>query len=135
MALHLSRKHHTLLLKWAEEADNQECCGLLFGRGSSISDIRWTRNVATDPSTRFEIDPRALIDAERISRNGEAPVIGYFHSHPNGRSEPSGTDISQAADDGRYWLIIADGQISAWEPKAKDGVVCDFAPIRLIVEG
>jgi desampylase len=135
MALHLSRKHRAQLLKWAEVADDEECCGLLLGQGSSISDIRSTRNAATDPRKHFEIDPGSLIDAERNSRNGGTPVMGYFHSHPNGLARPSACDINQAADDGRCWLIVADGQITAWEPKARGGVVHGFVPIELIVEG
>ncbi len=135
MPLHLSRKHRAQLLKWAEEAATQECCGLLLGEAASVLDIRWTRNTATDPRMHFEIDPGCLIDAERSSRNGGTPVIGYFHSHPNGLTRPSATDINYAADDGRCWIIIADGEISAWEPEARGGVVYGFVPIDLIVEG
>ncbi len=83
----------------------------------------------------FEIDPVALIAAHKRVRAGGDPIIGYFHSHPHGLAGPSATDIAQAATDGRYWLIIADGAISVWQPVGTGGEVVRFQQLRLIVEG
>jgi proteasome lid subunit RPN8/RPN11 len=41
-------------------------------------------------------------------------VIGYFHSHPQGRAEPSTTDRACAAGDGRVWAIIAGDEVRFW---------------------
>jgi desampylase len=135
MSLHLSRKHHSQLLKWAKDAGNQECCGLLLGQGNMVSNIEHTTNVATDTAHHFEIDPAALIASHKHARGGGEPVIGYFHSHPNGLARPSASDVAQASDDGRYWLIIADEEISAWMPSGLAGRVTAFEPVALVVEG
>lgn len=135
MALRLSRKHHDAMLKWALDAADYECCGLLFGRDDAVIALEQCANVAADPAQHFEIDPVALIAAHRSARAGGPPLIGYFHSHPNGLARPSATDVQQASDDGRYWMIIAQGKLSAWLPIAIDGVVDDFEPVSLIVEG
>ena len=37
--------------------------------------------------------------------------MGYYHSHPNGRAEPSPTDRASAAHDGKVWAIAANGQV------------------------
>ena len=72
-------------------------------------------NVHPAPETHFEIDPQALVDAHRAARRGGRPVAGYYHSHPNGLAEPSVTDRTMAAGDGRVWLIVARGEITGWK--------------------
>jgi desampylase len=135
MALQLSRKHHRQLLQWALDAGEEECCGLLLGQGVRVIEIERTRNVAPVPRNGFEIDPAALIAAYRRARQGGLGILGYFHSHPNGSPHPSSADVAQAADDGRYWLIIANRNITAWQPEGVKGQVTVFQPISLLVEG
>jgi desampylase len=135
MALRLSRQHRDAMLEWAFDAVGDECCGLLYGREDTIIAIEQCANVAADPAQHFEIDPAALIAAHKRARAGGPPLIGYIHSHPNGLAGPSPTDVQQASDDGRYWLIVTDGKLSAWRPTATDGVVDGFEQVSLIVEG
>lgn len=116
MQLHLSRTHRQQLLDWAAAANPCECCGLLLGRGDIVESIELTANVADDMATHFEIDPATLIHAEKKERNGGLQILGYFHSHPNGKAEPSTEDAAMAAADERRWLIIAKGQVTAWRP-------------------
>lgn len=102
------------LLREAESAHPQECCGLLLGRGGAIEAMQVARNVHPDPATHFEIDPAALIAAYRDERAGGPSLIGFYHSHPNGVARPSATDAACAAGDGRLWAIIADGEVALW---------------------
>lgn len=120
MGLKLSRQQRQLLLDWAKEAGKNECCGLLLGRDCEVERVERTANVAADPHRSFEINPAALIAAEKQGRQGGPTIIGYFHSHPNGRAEPSSDDAASASSDGRYWLIIANGEITSWLPLAND---------------
>ena len=62
----------------------QEICGILLGRDGRVNSYRIARNVAADPVRHFEIDPATLIAAERASRDGGDPILGYYHSHPAG---------------------------------------------------
>lgn len=121
MAVHISRQHFDQLLDFAKLAEPNECCGLLFGENGRIVDVKTAENVATNPASHFEIDPAALIAAEKEQRAGGMAILGYFHSHPGGTCNPSQTDADAAAKDGRYWLIIANNDIKAWRAAAPGG--------------
>ena len=135
MALHLSSSDWRQLLHWAEMAGEHECCGILRGEGDRVSGVELAQNVATDPNRHFEIDPAALISAAKDVRSGGIPVLGFFHSHPNGIAAPSPTDIAQAAPDEHIWLIIAGEAITAWQPEVVGNQVTRFTPVVLMKEG
>lgn len=134
MALLLSSSIKADLLDWAVKAVPEECCGLLMGQASRVEAALLAKNVAADPVRHFEIDPATLIAAEKAARNGGRGIIGYFHSHPPpAQGEPSQTDISAAANDGRIWIIIAQGQVSAWRPQpGTQGEIKAFEPVPVI---
>lgn len=95
-------------------AHPRECCGLLLGQGARIERAVPAANVHPDPERHFEIDPAALIAAHRAARAGGPQVVGYYHSHPNGRAEPSVEDIAMAERAGRFWAIVAAGNVLLW---------------------
>lgn len=135
MELQLSSNHRQQLLDWAKSAGDHECCGILRGQGTQIAALQFGNNVAADTARHFEIDPDVLISAHKDARAGGLPLMGYFHSHPNGCPEPSASDIAQAAPDGRFWLIIAAHEVTAWQPVASSGQVTGFTPVTLVVKG
>lgn len=91
-----------------------EVCGLLLGRGELIERAVPCANVHPDPAAHFELDPAALVAAHKAARKGGPDVLGYFHSHPIGRAEPSGEDRACASGDGRIWAILAGMEIGWW---------------------
>lgn len=100
------------------------------GRGDVVvTAILPTRNVAADPSRLFEIDPAVLLAAHRAARNGGPQVIGHYHSHPNGRAEPSPRDAADAAPDGAVWIVVAAGRLSAWRAVPHGTLHERFAPL------
>lgn len=113
MAVVISRKLRDNLLAEAERTANREICGLLFGAADEIAAALATANVAADPATRFEIDPRALFAALRAERAGGPRLIGHYHSHPGGRATPSPRDAA-AAEPGQLWLILGGGRARLW---------------------
>jgi len=135
MAVHLSRNQYQQLLDWAQAAAPAECCGIMRGVDGHVMSLQRADNVAADKAHHFEIDPAVLIAVHKDVRNGGAPLLGYFHSHPNGRAEPSADDAAKAAPDGCTWLIIACGGITAWQPMVFAGQVTGFSPLALILEG
>lgn len=102
------------LIAEATKAHPREACGLLLGRGAMIEAAVPCANVHPEPEHHFEIDPAALIAAHRAARSGGPAVLGYYHSHPNGRAQPSATDRAMACGDGRIWAIVANGAVTLW---------------------
>lgn len=131
MEIGLTSDAKATLLEEATRAMPNECCGLLLGRGDSIESARPCANVHPDPARHFEIDPTALIAAHKAARSGGPQVLGYYHSHPTGRAEPSPTDRAQASGDGRIWAIVAGGAIALWRD-SPDGF--EALPLRLAAE-
>ena len=137
MTIRMASDAAALILAEASRAAPRECCGLLLGQNrdgmwAHIAQARPAVNVAADPSRHFEIDPAALIAAERDARQGGAALIGYYHSHPNGLAEPSATDREMAHPDGRVWLIAADGSLRAFRAPDRPGGT--FRPIMLEID-
>lgn len=114
MRVKLAREAMESMLAEAGEAHPCECCGLLLGADGRIEQAVAAANVHETPLTHFEIDPQALIDAHRAARDGGPQVIGYYHSHPVGKAQPSATDAAMASRDGRIWAIIAGSEIRLW---------------------
>ena len=110
---------------WAEMAAHaaralpDEACGILLGSPGRIEQALPAANVAPDPARRFEIDPAALIAAHRAAREGGSPVIGYYHSHPDGLARPSAIDRAMAAHDDAVWAILGGNEINFWRDGMK----------------
>ena len=114
MVVELTSGVTATLLQEAAKAGSLECCGLLLGQGGTVNAAQPAANMHPDPAAHFEIDPAALIAAHRAARVGGPQVLGYYHSHPNGRAEPSATDRAQASGDDRIWAIVAGGAVTWW---------------------
>ena len=125
----------SVLVEYARDAHPLECCGLLLGTRKEVSAVKLTANVAAQPASSFEIDPLQLIAAQKAERQGDAALVGYFHSHPSGKAKPSETDAEMALPDGRIWLIISGENITAWRAQ-ENGVLHDrFCPLTIDITG
>jgi desampylase len=113
MQVRMTSELHAALLTEAAASAGAEVCGLLIG-GDRIDAIVPTANIAEDLERAFEIDPSAVFAAIRTERAGGPKLLGYYHSHVKGPPEPSASDHAQAAGDGRIWLIIGQGLVTAW---------------------
>jgi len=107
------------ILDEARTAHPGECCGLLEGlRMPSGDEFRVTalhpaQNLAPAPD-RFEIAPEDHIKAFKAARANRHLLIGCYHSHPNGRAEPSAADKAGAGEEDFLWLIAADDRLEAF---------------------
>jgi desampylase len=131
MSLQISSAHRQFLLDQAQAAGADEVCGLLLGRDGTVEQLVPARNVAANPARSFEIDPATLLATHRTARGAGQQVIGHWHSHPNGRAEPSKRDAARAQDNGQIWLIIAADTITAWAAQARAGAPASFASVPL----
>ncbi len=71
-----------------------ECCGLLGGVGPLVSSFHPLRN-ASASETRYDADPRDLIEAVRSLRGRGAEILAIYHSHPRWAAIPSRTDLAE----------------------------------------
>jgi proteasome lid subunit RPN8/RPN11 len=90
----------------AREAAPAECCGLLLGTGNMVMAAARTRNIANDPTRRFEIDPQDHTDVRRDARRRGLAVLGFYHSHPRSPAVPSPTDLAEASYPDHLYLIV-----------------------------
>ena len=136
MIVEIARRVHETLLAEAAAASGRECCGLLIGVPGRIVDAVPARNVAADPARSFEIDPATLLRTHREARGAGQRVVGHYHSHPNGRAEPSLRDAARAVANGELWLIIAAATVNAWRLAETDpggsAVHGRFLPVTLV---
>lgn len=85
--------------------DGREICGFVMKDWYLV----FMPNAAQDPF-RFRMDDEAL-----LAFYAEFPQPeGMFHSHPDGREEPSGVDWDYAPVGLRYWIITLDDVIE-WD--------------------
>jgi proteasome lid subunit RPN8/RPN11 len=78
-------------------AQPREACGVLLGRfeaGEAVIGRVWpAANVHPFPLRAFEIDPGAIVAAERAAGAG-LDLLGFFHSHVGGAALLSASDRS-----------------------------------------
>src|SRR5260221_11362283 len=108
---HLSDELAALILVAAARAYPKECCGLIEGvavmGGWRALAVHEAANLSPEPERRFLIDPQVQFDLMRKLRGSEHSIIGCFHSHPDGRAEPSATDRAEAYEAGFLYAIAA----------------------------
>ena len=115
MPIRISRAMLAEVIADARLTPDRERCGLLFGGEYEIGGWLAVANIHPDPERHFELDPAALIAAERRARQGHAPpVIGHYHFHPEGEATPSANDAAAALPDGRLWLIVGRDDVQLW---------------------
>ena len=119
----------------ARTAFPRECCGLIEGVRDGdtvrVGALHATRNIA-GPDNRFEIDPAEHFALLRKARGTARAIVGCYHSHPNGVSEPSALDRKMCGETGFIWLVIGVSATATLVPRA----FCDdglrFVPLELV---
>jgi proteasome lid subunit RPN8/RPN11 len=110
-----------------------EACGLLLGNGDRIDRAVAARNVAADPARAFEIDPALLLRCHREARAGGLALLGWYHSHPDGRDTPSAADAARVAEWGRLWLIATAAGVRGYAAVPDGPIAGRFAAVELII--
>ena len=80
--------------------------GVWSGDVLAVTALHPTRNIEIAPD-RFTIDPAEHIRLLRALRGTPRSIAGCYHSHPNGRAEPSARDLAAAVEEDFVWLIAA----------------------------
>jgi [CysO sulfur-carrier protein]-S-L-cysteine hydrolase len=93
-ALEIPRDLHDAMIAHCIQDAPLESCGILGGVTPRVSSIHPLRNSAQSP-TRYDADPRDLIDAVTALRGRGAAILAIYHSHPCWAAVPSKTDLRE----------------------------------------
>lgn len=131
-SLTLSRAQWEQMSEYVEAHAPLEACGLLGGREGVVEMVISVRNAANSP-TRFRMEPLEQLQAFEQVESAGMDVLAIFHSHPQGPTVPSPTDIAEA-----YYDVV---QI-IWSPGEGEWLAHAFwieagraAEVPLIVTG
>lgn len=115
--LWLPEEQARAIVEHARAEHPREACGLLAGAGNRVSLVLPLPNSAADPLHQFRIDESALVKSVFEIEEKGLPLLGIYHSHPNGDPIPSSVDIREAAyPDCAYVIIglLGSPQLAAW---------------------
>lgn len=124
--------------RWGRRLHPEEACGLLLGHWRDDEGGRYceagvvravrARNRHAQPRIRYDLHPRDFLRIERRAKAGALDVVGIWHSHPDGGTQASPTDVEEAwrgwiyliagmaaegADDLKAWLKVASGEMES----------------------
>ena len=128
--MRIASRVEAAILAHARAEAPRECCGLLIGAAGEIVDAVAAANLASNPATRYLIDPRDHLRAIRDARARGLEVIGAYHSHPRSDASPSATDAAEGFTNFLFIIVglTADPpQVTGWS--WADG---NFAPVPLV---
>jgi len=111
-----------------ENAYPNECCGVLIGEvdNEGVKTVKRTLTIDNaredgEQYHRFLITPEDMMKAEQSARASKLDVVGFYHSHPDHPSAPSGFDKDHALPFYSYIIVSVDkgkSQIlTSWELK------------------
>ena len=95
----------------AEATFPEECCGAMLGIEHDDGTREITKIIRVDNTKgenrerRFLIDPRALLNAEKVAKEHGLEHLGIYHSHPNHPSQASEFDRVHAMPFWSYLII------------------------------
>ena len=89
------------LRRLAASAYPSEGCGVLVGAVwpdgvLAVRSVTSGANLSARGHDRFELDPLAILRAERGARGAGLEVLGFWHSHPDHPAVPSRLDTERA---------------------------------------
>jgi proteasome lid subunit RPN8/RPN11 len=114
MPLIISKENLAIIKKHAAEIFPYEACGAMLGiidgNNKKITKVFPAQNkyrkIAWDA---FEIEPKALLEIDKLSRKENIEVIGFYHSHPNHPAVPSSADINASWPYYSYTIVSVKG--------------------------
>ncbi len=115
--------------KRALQETKLECCGLLAGSGGVVTYVFPAENVASEPAKSYEIAPKEIFRMMREFRAAGLEFLGIYHSHPDGKNEPSTRDIELAYYSEEIYFILSPRRDAAKPVRAfsiRDGRVVEL---------
>lgn len=119
--IEFSRDAYDDIIYHAYQGSDEEVCGILAGEygddRSVVTDVYEAENVAETPQIRYYMDPQEQFELTEAIEDDGQDVVGFYHSHPTGATQPSETDADRATwPDYTYAICALDGYpfLGAW---------------------
>ncbi|MCL4321685.1 MAG: M67 family metallopeptidase [Deltaproteobacteria bacterium] len=114
MAIIIPKTELEIIKKHVAEIFPYEACGGLLGRidreDKVIVRVYPAENrfgkIAWDS---FEIEPKDMLEMDKISRKENLEILGFYHSHPNHPAIPSNFDINASWPYYSYVILSVKG--------------------------
>ena len=107
-----------LLAAHACETLPSECCGILLAQGNELSTVSCVLRAENadreGPQQRYSLGHKAHIRAVEREGSSDDRIVGYYHSHPDGGTQPSRRDTAQAVVGVIYLIIAIGGGLIEW---------------------
>ena len=103
----LPRKLVNQILTHAQQHEHTESCGLISAFAGKPAHYYAVKNIATEPSTRFEMEPKQQIAAMKHMREQGEDLLAIVHSHPGSPPVPSTSDRQEAGYPQAYYIIVS----------------------------
>ena len=109
--LRLGKKFHDQMVGHALDGYPLEVCGLLsgvVGEGGTgeVRSLHPADNIAASARV-YEVDPRAMLRADREAEATGGQLLGVYHSHTHTDAKPSPTDIAAAPDPDWHYVLVS----------------------------
>jgi proteasome lid subunit RPN8/RPN11 len=118
------------IIEQAQQAQPNECCGVIVGEGIRAEQIVAIANIADDPAHHYRMDDKALLKVMFQTQRQNLEVIGFYHSHPRSAPIPSQEDIHHAHYPDTAYVIASlkggEAQLSAWAIKRDHVTLIDL---------
>jgi proteasome lid subunit RPN8/RPN11 len=128
----LPRKLVNQILTHAQQHEHTESCGLISAAGGNPAHYYAVKNIAADPSTRFEMEPKQQIAAMKHMREHAEALLAIVHSHPQSPPVPSASDMQDAGYPNAYYIIVSLNTRGVLEMRAFKNADGDMEPIKLL---
>ena len=96
-SLSIPRTLANKLLTLAQQAPENEICGLVSVTESNKYQLYPVDNIADNSACVFEMDPQQQVAAFKNMREKNEALFAIFHSHPHSDAIPSKKDINESA--------------------------------------
>lgn len=97
----LSKIHFSDIQSHSLETFPDECCGAMLG--FIENDIKYCKELISlnnhsdeNKRRRFMITDKDYMNVEKIAKDKQLQLLGFYHSHPNHPAQPSETDLKYA---------------------------------------
>ena len=102
----IQQRHIEEMIDHAKEHDPNECCGILAGKNSEISNIFRMKNIEESPF-RYSMDGKEMLGVLNQLDDAGMNLLVIYHSHTHTPAYPSATDVRLATWPDAIYVLIS----------------------------